>query len=98
MLEFNTLGNILLILAAIPAIASVAIYSRVKWYKSKWGIHLMSYMIAMAAILTLGIVRMFFVDAVWFPPLRATAYTAMTGILWWRMLYVYKAYKESKNV
>lgn len=98
MLEFNTLGNILLILATIPAILSVVIYTRVKWYRSKWGVHLMTYMVTMALVLILGIVRIFFAEADWFYPLRAAVYVAMTVILWWRMAYIYEAYKESKNV
>jgi len=88
-------GNVLLILAAIPATAAAVLYgTRVTWWRSRWGRHLFSYMTAVALVTDLGIIRLMFGDRWWFALLRAGAYAAVVAALWWRLLFVYQAYRE----
>jgi hypothetical protein len=92
--SFTTLGNVFLVLCAIPALISPIVYSRVTWWRSRWGIHLMAYMSAMAAVFTLGVIRLVYHDTFWFNVVRAVAYLCLVIVLWWRMLFVIQAYTE----
>lgn len=96
-MELNILGNWLLIAAAIPAVLSVIIYSRVKWYRSPAGIHLMSYMAAIASVLVLGILRLIIPDSDIFWLIRVCAYTVMVSVLWWRLAFLIQSYRETKE-
>jgi hypothetical protein len=92
--NFIDIGNLFLVLSAIPAVASVVVFARVSWWRSRWGRHLMAYMTAMAFLLVIGVLRIFFVDAWWFFILRMLGYAALVGVLWWRMFYVIQAASE----
>lgn len=88
-------GNVLLILAAIPATGAALLYGfRVTWWRSRWGRHLFTYMTAVALVTDLGIVRLAFGDRWWFAALRAGAYGLVVIALWWRLAFVYQAYRE----
>lgn len=90
-MTWNTVGNVLLVVAVIPAVVSPIVYSRVTWWRSRWGIHLMSYMLAIAFVLLLGVVRIFFHDTNWFEGLRAFSYVLLVAVLWWRMFFIIQA-------
>lgn len=93
-MTFATFGDVLLILAAIPSIAAPIIFSRVTWWRSRWGIHLMAYMAAVALVLILGLFRLAFGTHVWFEMLRAFSYILLVVVLWWRMFFVLQAFRE----
>lgn len=93
-MDQTRLGNVLLVLSAIPAIGSVLVYSTVTWWRSAWGRHLMSYMAAVALVLGLGVVRLVWGDSPWFAGLRATAYVLTTVMFWWRLFIVIQARRE----
>jgi hypothetical protein len=92
--NFTDFGNLFLILSAIPAVVSVIVFARVTWWRSRWGRHLMAYMSAMAFVLMLGVVRIFFADTWWFFGMRMIGYAALVIVLWWRMFYVIQAARE----
>lgn len=96
-MELNILGNWLLIGAAIPAVLSVIVYSQVKWWKSRAGIHLMTYMVAIASVLVLGILRLIIPDSGIFWLIRVCAYTVMVSVLWWRLAFLVQSYREAKR-
>jgi len=91
---YTDIGNLFLILSTFPAVISVAVFARVKWWRSRWGRHLMTYMSAMALVLVLGCLRIFYVNDTWFPVVRAGAYTLLVYALWWRMFYIIQAANE----
>jgi hypothetical protein len=93
-MTYTDLGNALLILAAIPSALSVVIFSRVSWWQSRWGRHLMAYMSAVATITVLGCIKLVFGTHEWYQILRAGAYVALVYVLWWRMVFVWQAYRE----
>lgn len=93
-MNFTLIGNVELILAVIPALISVGVFARVRWWKSRWGIHLMAYMAAIALVLVLACVRLMFADTVWFATARAASFAAVVIVLWWRMFYIIQAAHE----
>jgi hypothetical protein len=93
-MELNILGNWLLVIAMIPAVLSVLVYSRVKWYRSQAGIHLMTYMAAIASVLLLGVLRIVIADSEVFYLIRVLAYIAVVIVLWWRLSFLIKSYRE----
>jgi hypothetical protein len=90
----TTVGNVLLILSAIPAVASVLVFSRVTWWRSPWGRHVMAYMSAVAVTLILGVCRLVFGDHPMFAALRVVAYISVVVVLWWRLIILVAAYRE----
>jgi len=87
-------GNILLWIAAVPAVGSVIVFSRVTWWRSTWGRHLMAYMAAVSIPLVLGCVRQIFGDSSWFQGLRVAAFGLVVVVLWWRFIITIQALRE----
>jgi hypothetical protein len=92
----QTAGNILLVLAVIPAVASVVVFWPVVSWRSEWGSHLMSYMIALAVPLVLGTIRLVFGDSPGFQRLRTAAFGALVLALWWRLWLLVRARWEGR--
>jgi hypothetical protein len=88
------LGNVLLFLSAVPAVLSVLVFSRVTWYRSAWGRHMMSYMAVVALVLVLGCARVVWGDSIWFTAVRAAAYVATVAVLWWRLKILVQSLRE----
>jgi hypothetical protein len=88
-------GNVLLILSAIPAVLSVLVYTRVDWRATHLGRHVMSYMTVIAAVLVLGAIRIFGFESWWFEWLRVIVYSGVPVVLWWRFFVVWKAQRDS---
>jgi hypothetical protein len=87
-------GDVLLVMSAVPANAAVAVYSQVKWVRSAWGRHLMSYMLAVALVLDLGILRVAFGETLWFAWIRVGAYGLLVYALVWRVTILWAAHRE----
>lgn len=81
----RTFGDAMLVLSAIPAVLSVIVFARVPWWKSPLGRHMMSYMVVMAGVLSLGCVRLAigFVPA--FETARAIIFAGVPFVMWWRL-------------
>lgn len=87
----QSIGNILLILAVIPAVASVVVFWPVVAWRSTWGSHLMAYMIALAVPLVLGSLRLVIGDSPGFQQLRTGAFGVLVAVLWWRLILLVRA-------
>lgn len=90
----ETAGNVLLVVAWLPAVLSVAVYARVPWRRSELGRHLMSYMVIVALTLSLGVVRIVW-EPSWFWSLRMAAFALFVGVTWWRLALIVQAQVES---
>ena len=89
-------GNTLVWLAAFPAVASVVMFSRVRWWRSQWGRHVMVYMSSVALVLLLAALRQVIGDSLVFYWLRTAAFGLVTVALWWRLVIVVSAYREGE--
>lgn len=82
----QTAGSVLIHWAALVGTLSVIAHSRVQWWKTTMGVHLMIYMAAMALVLDLSVIRIHFGDSPWFAALRLLVFIAvpiaMTQRLW----------------
>lgn len=88
-------GNTLLVLAAIPAVASALIYGfGVTWWRSWWGRHLSAYMASFALVLSLGCLKLIIGDSPTFARIRVGAFATTVVALWWRLWVVVQAYRE----
>lgn len=81
-MNWVTAGNILLVMATIPAVAIVAVYAGVAWYRSVWGQAGMLSRASVALVLCLGCVRLAFGDSWWFAAARTTAFAIVVVALW----------------
>lgn len=93
-MTYQTAGNLLLILAAIPANGAPLVFAAVTWWRSRWGVHLMAYMCAVALVLDLAVARLIWGDSWWFQGIRAAAFALVVGALWWRFVFVIQALRE----
>jgi FtsH-binding integral membrane protein len=79
-------GNVLIHWAALVGVASVVVHSRVRWWDSPMGRHLMAYMTVIAAVLVLSVIRIDTGDTWWFGVLRLVVFAGvpvvMTQRLW----------------
>jgi hypothetical protein len=91
------IGNALIILSAIPAVLSVLVYARVNWRRAPMGPHLMAYMTVFATVLTLSTIRQFTGDSWWFQLLRLIVFVGVPVVLWWRLVLLVKAQRESRS-
>ena len=71
------IGNGLVFWAAAVGVASVVVHSRVKWWASRVGVHLMFYMSSMTLVLVLACVKIVFGDTWWFQLLRLVTFIAV---------------------
>lgn len=83
----EAIGNVLLVATWLPAVLAVAFYARVPWWRSAVGRHLFSYMLIVALVLTLGVVRIVW-EPSWFWWLRVGAFALFTAATWWRLALV----------
>jgi hypothetical protein len=83
-----TAGNILLVLATIPAVASVVVYAGVPWYTSVWGKSKMLQSASIAVVLVLGCVRLAFGEEPWFAAARTFSFALVVVALYFE-LYLY---------
>jgi hypothetical protein len=91
----QTAGNVLLVLTAIPAVLSVLAYSRVPWWRTEIGRHLMAYMAIVALLTLLGVVRIVF-GPPWFDTLRTALFALFPVVTWWRLTLIVKEQRETR--
>lgn len=89
-------GSVMLVIAAVIATGSVFVHARVRWWASKMGRHLMAYMAVAAALLTLGVVRVFFGDQWWFDLTRTVMYVPVVFVLAQRLWLQVKAQRAER--
>lgn len=95
-------GNILLWLSAVPAVAAIVVYAftnrpargRVGWWQSSWGRHLFTYMATVGLVLGLAVLRSFIGDSELFRDVRVASFASVTVALWWRFALVVQAARQ----
>ena len=82
----HVVGTVLIHWAAAVGVASVWVHTRVRWFDSEMGRHLMSYMAVIAAMLVLSCIVNDIGDSWWFQLLRLVVFIGvplvMTQRLW----------------
>jgi len=94
---FSLLGNALLVWAALVATASVVVHSRVQWWHSIMGRHLMAYMFVVAAVLDLGVVKLVLGDSWSFALLRLVVFAGVPLVMSQRLYLQVKAQRENRT-
>ena len=85
------IGDVLLVLSALPANLCVLVFARVDWRKSPLGRHMMAYMAVFAAVLDLGCVRLCIGFVPLFEALRVCVFALVPFVLWWRVKVLVEA-------
>lgn len=91
------IGNGLLVWAAVVGVASVVVHARVNWWSSPMGRHLMAYMSVVAAVLTLGVVRLLLGDAWWFSLLRVVVFTGVPIVMTQRLVLQLRVQRAARS-
>ena len=71
--------------AAIVGWTSVAVHARAPWWRSEVGRHLMAYMVVIALVLTLALVRAVLGDSDWFNGIRLVTFVLVPVVMTWRL-------------
>ena len=75
------LANAMIVWAAAVGVASVIVHSRVRWWASEMGRHLMAYMTVIAAVLVLAVIRMLAGDTWWFQLVRLVVFLGVPIVM-----------------
>ena len=94
---FRLVGNALLSASAVIASVSVALHLRVPWWRSEMGRHLMAYMLVIAAVLDLGVIKLIIGDSVGFAALRTATFALVPAVMAWRVWLQIKAQRENRS-
>lgn len=94
---FNLIGNVLIVWAALVGAASVVVHSRVAWWVTPMGRHLMVYMSVMAAVLVLSCVRILFGDSTWFQLVRLVVFIGVPIAMTQRLVLQLKARRSGRD-
>jgi len=88
---FRLVGNALLCASAVIASTSVILHLGVPWWRSEMGRHLLAYMLVMAAVLDLGVIKLIIGDSVGFAALRTVVFALVPAVMAWRVWLQIKA-------
>ena len=88
------IGNGLMIWAAAVGVASVVVYSRVQWWHSQIGRHLMTYQAIIAVVLVLSSIRIFIGDSWYFALLRLAVFTGVPLVMTQRLYLLIQAQRD----
>lgn len=99
------LGDIALVLWAVPAIAAPVLYFLVRdsrgrrgvWRRDPVGMHLMAFMSAYAYLGVLGLIRLVTDGGLWFQAMRAVGFVALIVVTWWRLALIWQAWRENRR-
>lgn len=88
------ISNGLIFWAAAVGIASVIVYSRVQWWRTQLGRHLMAYQSIVAAVLTLSSIRVYTGNTLGFELLRLVVFVGVPLVMTQRLWLLIKAQRE----
>lgn len=94
---FRWIGNGLIAWAALVATASVVAHLRVFDRRSVMSRHLLGYMTALAVVLVLACIRIFFGDTWWFALLRMVTFVAVPVFMTQRLYLQIKAQRADRD-
>jgi hypothetical protein len=93
------IGNALIVLSAIEALAFVAMYSVVaRWWRSEVGRNIMALMGVIAAVLVLSTIRIIFGDNSWFAWLRLGVFAGVPVVLARRLWLLWRVQVRDRLV
>lgn len=90
----NLIGTVLIFWGAGVGVASVIVHSRVDWWRSEMGRHLMAYMAVIAAVLVLSCIRALTGnsgDSWWFQLVRLIVFVGVPVVMTQRLVLQVKA-------
>lgn len=80
-------GQVLLVLAAVPAVLSPIVHARTPWRDSPMGRHLMVYMTVLGVVLGLSAIDVFVhPDPWWFVAVQLVSFVGVPIVMTWRLL------------
>jgi hypothetical protein len=91
----RVIGDGLIVWATIVGVASVVVHARVDWWSTPMGRHLMAYMGAYAAVLTLACVRMVLSPSWWFDLIRLVTFVGVPIVMTWRLWLQIQAQRDA---
>jgi len=89
------IGNAALCWAAAVGVASVIVFSRVRWWSTAIGTHLMAYQSVIAAVLVLGVIRLALGDTWWFSLLRLIVFLCVPIVMTQRLVLLIRAQRRA---
>lgn len=95
-LSLAVLGNIALVLAAIPAFLFVVFYSLTRWEKTPHGRQTMALGASIAAILASALTRLIFDSRTW-EVVRFAVFLSIIPVLWWRLALLVQTQREYRG-
>jgi hypothetical protein len=85
------IGNVLVVIAILPAVLSVVVYGRVPWWRSTTGRQLMAMMFSIAVILTFAGIGLWYRNEGWFQLLRIAVFGLFVITMYWQLVLLVKA-------
>jgi len=93
----NTVGNVLIVWAALVGVASVVVHLRVFDRRSRMSVHLCLYMIIIAAVLVLSCIRIFLGDSAWFQFVRLIVFVGVPLVMTQRLVLQVQAQRVGRG-
>lgn len=89
-------GDVVLFSATGGAVLSVAMYAPAPWYRQATGVHVMSYMAVVAAVLLLVTVRNIIGPFPLYEFLRLLVWVFGAIVIWWRAFIIWRARRADR--
>ena len=93
----RAVGNVAIFWSATVGMASVFVHSRVAWWRTEMGRHLMAYMLVVGTVLLLSSIRIAVGDAPWFGFLRFIVFLFVPVVMTQRLWLQLKAQRQLKR-
>ena len=81
----RTVGTVIYVAMAAVGTLSVIVHSRVRWWATQMGRHVMVYMLSIAVVLDLGVIRLLVGDTAWFAAVRVAALAVVLAAMTQRL-------------
>lgn len=93
----QAIGNVLFVWSALVGTASVIVHLRVFDRRSVMSRHLLAYMIAIALVLDLGVIKLVTGDSWGFQLLRLVTFIGIPLVMTWRLLLQIQAQRSPRS-
>lgn len=86
--------------SAVISLATVLVYSTLKWYRSRYGWHLMNTRFVLSAVLIVATIRAHLggADSVWFQTFRLVVFLGVPFFLTIDFLFILRAKREARMI
>jgi hypothetical protein len=93
----HNLATIGLVLAFLQALAFVIRYLMTDWYRHSMGRHAMAFMVALALVLSIGIVREFVPEWIDLDTARLVTYILINTVFAWRLWLLFTGQRRNRK-